>query len=177
MAKTTWKIDPAHSEIGFSVRHMMITNVRGTFQEFSAEVTTEDDNIFTADVDFTAKTASINTGVADRDTHLKSDDFFNSEKYPDIRFRGNKIKKKSDTEFTLTGDLTIRDVTKPIDLQVEFGGIVTDPYGQTKAGFTITGTLKRSGFNLKWNVVTEAGSIVVADDIKIACDVQLIKQS
>jgi polyisoprenoid-binding protein YceI len=175
--KTNWNIDNMHSEIGFKVKHMMITNVSGTFGKFNATATTDGDDFATAQFNFTAGIDSINTGVADRDAHLKSDDFFNAEAYPELTFKSYGIAKKDDENYVISGDLTIRDVTKQVQLDAEFGGIVVDPYGQTKAGFSITGKIKRSEFGLKWSAITEAGSIVVSDEIKLNSEVQLIKQS
>lgn len=175
--KTNWNIDNMHSEIGFKVKHMMITNVNGTFGQFTASAVTDGDDFSTAQFDFSAGIDSINTGVADRDAHLKSDDFFNAEAYPELTFKSTGVVKKDDENYVISGDLTIRDVTKRVDLDAEFGGIVVDPYGQTKAGLTITGKIKRSEFGLKWSAITEAGSIVVSDEIKLNSEVQLIKQS
>lgn len=175
--ETTWKIDNMHSEIGFKVKHMMITNVSGSFGEFNAEAHTTEDDFSTAKFNFSAGIDSINTGVADRDAHLKSDDFFNAEAYPELTFKSTGITKKNDEEYIISGDLTIRDVTKHVDFNAEFGGIVVDPYGQTKAGFSITGKIKRSEYNLKWSAITEAGGVVVSDEIKLQSEVQLIKQA
>ena len=175
--KTNWNIDNMHSEIGFKVKHMMITNINGSFGQFSATAETEGDDFSTASFNFSAAINSINTGVTDRDNHLKSDDFFNAEAFPELIFKSTAITKKDDENYVISGDLTIRDVTKHIDLAAEYGGIVVDPYGQIKAGFTINGKIKRSEFGLKWNALTEAGSIVVSDEIKLAAEVQLIKQA
>ena len=175
--KTNWNIDNMHSEIGFKVKHMMITNINGSFGQFSATAETEGDDFSTASFNFSAAINSINTGVTDRDNHLKSDDFFNAEAFPELIFKSTAITKKDDENYVISGDLTIRDVTKHIDLAAEYGGIVVDPYGQIKAGFTINGKIKRSEFGLKWNALTEAGSIVVSDEIKLAAEVQLIKES
>lgn len=168
---TTWKVDPAHSEIGFKVRHMMISTVSGSFEEFDATIESEDDSFKNAEFTFTAPVASISTKNKDRDTHLKSDDFFNAEKFPTISF-----KSKSFDGETMVGDLTIRDVTKEISLQVEFHGIAEDTYGQTKAGFEATGSINRKDFNLNWNAVTEAGNIVVSDKVNLIINCQFIKQ-
>jgi polyisoprenoid-binding protein YceI len=174
---TQWKIDPVHSEIQFKVKHLMISTVTGTFESFTLDVETEKDDfssvnkiVFTADID------SINTKNADRDTHLKSADFFNSAEHPELRFVSNKYEANGD-EAKLYGDLTIRGITQPIVLNVEAGGVVVDPYGQTKAGFTVTGKISRKSFGLTWNAVTEAGSVVVSDEIKIVAEVQLVKQA
>ncbi len=173
---TQWKIDPAHSEIQFKVKHLMITTVTGYFQKFDLTVETETDDFTTAKkIEFTADISSINTNNEQRDTHLKSADFFDAEQYNQLRFVGTKYHADGD-EAKLLGDLTIRGVTKPVTVNVEFGGIVVDPYGQTKAGFSVNGKISRKEFGLTWNAVTEAGSVVVSDEIKIHAEVQVIKQ-
>lgn len=174
--ETKWTVDNMHSEIGFKVKHMMITNVSGNFSDFSADATTQGNDFSTAQFNFSAAINSINTGVADRDAHLKADDFFNAEVYPSMTFKSSEVVKKTDDEFKLIGDLTIRDTTKKVELDVDFGGIVVDPYGQTKAGLTISGKIKRSEFGLKWSAVTETGSIVLSDDIRLNSEIQFIKQ-
>ena len=171
-AITKWKIDLAHSEIGFKVKHMMISTVTGHFEDFNAIAETDNDGFVNAEFDFVAKTNSINTKNKDRDGHLKSDDFFNAEKYPELSF-----KSKSFDGETLVGDLTIRDITKEIKLDVDFNGIAVDPYGQTKAGFEATGTINRKHFNLTWSAVTETGSIVVSDTVKLFVNIQFIKSA
>ena len=177
MSKTTWKIDPTHSEIQFKVRHLMISNVTGYFSKFDCKVETEGNDFTTAEnVLFTADVDSISTNNADRDTHLKSEDFFNAEKHSQIKFEGKKYELKGEDEAKLHGDLTIRGTTKPIVLDVEHAGVVEDPYGQTKAGFTVTGKINRKDFGLTWDAVTEAGKVVVSDEIRINCEVQLVKQ-
>ena len=177
MAKTKWVVDPAHSEIQFKVKHLMITTVTGYFREYNMEVETDEDDFTKASsIIFTAKTSSIDTNNSQRDTHLKSDDFFNAEKFDKVKFVGKSFAKAGEN-YELQGDLTIRDITKPLTLEVEYGGIVTDPYGQTKAGFTVDGKIKRKEFNLTWDAVTEAGQVVVSNDIRIHCEVQLIKQA
>ena len=171
-----WKIDPAHSEIQFKVKHLMITTVTGQFKQFDLTVETETDDFATAKkIEFTADIDSISTNNEQRDTHLKSADFFHAEEHEQLRFVGNKYEAKGD-EAKLHGDLTIRGTTKPITLNVEFGGIVVDPYGQTKAGFTVNGKISRKEFGLLWSAVTEAGSVVVADEIKIHAEIQVVKQ-
>lgn len=171
-----WKIDPMHSEIQFKVKHLMITTVTGNFKTFDLEVETETGDFNTAkSIVFTADIDSINTNNAQRDTHLKSADFFDSEKHGQLKFVGKKYQSDGN-EATLTGDLTIRGVTKPITLNVDFGGTVVDPWGQLKAGFTVSGKISRKEFGLLWNAVTEAGQVVVSDEIKIQAEVQLIRQ-
>jgi polyisoprenoid-binding protein YceI len=174
---TTWNLDGMHSEIGFKVKHMMITNVSGNFGTFNASAETEGDDFSSAKFVFSAEIDSINTGVSDRDGHLKSDDFFNASAYPQMIFKSTGVIKKGDENYVITGDLTIRDVTKNVSLNAEFGGITVDPYGQTKAGFSIEGKIKRSEYGLKWSAVTEAGSIVVSDDVKLNAELQFIKSA
>lgn len=169
---TNWSIDSAHSEIAFKVKHMMISTVTGYFEDFQAIAKTDGENFSDAIIEFSAKTESINTKNKDRDAHLKSDDFFNSEKFPEIKF----VSKSFDGE-KLIGDLTIRDVTKEITLDVDLNGVAVDPYGQTKAGFEIRGEVNRKDFNLTWSAITEAGSVVVSDKVKLVIDVQFIKQA
>ncbi|MEZ4966835.1 MAG: YceI family protein [Saprospiraceae bacterium] len=175
MAKTTWQLDPAHSEITFRVRHLVIATVSGKFTKFSANVSTEEDDFTTADIEFEAETASIDTGIEARDNHLRSDDFFNSEKFPALVFKSTGMKNTGGNEFQLDGNLTIRDVTKPISLKVEFGGTATDPYGNFKAAFEVTGSLNRKEFGLRWDALTEAGGAVVSDEVKIHANVQFAK--
>jgi len=172
MNKTIWTIDNTHSEIAFKVKHMMISTVTGHFENFQATIETEDDSFNNASIEFSAKTDSINTNNKDRDTHLKSDDFFNAEKFPELKF----VSKSFNGE-QLIGNLTIRDVTQEVVLEVTFNGIAIDSYGQTKAGFEIKGEIKRKDYNLTWNAVTETGSIVVSDKVKLAIDAQFIKQA
>ncbi|WP_295793886.1 YceI family protein [Mucilaginibacter sp.] len=172
---TTWKIDPSHSEVQFKVKHLMITTISGHFHNYDLEVLTEGDDFTTASkIEFSADVDSISTKNEQRDAHLKSAEFFNAEEHVVIRFGGNKFEQDAD-EYLLHGDLTIKGITKPILLHVDFGGIVVDPYGQTKAGFTVTGKISRKEFGLTWDAVTEAGQIVVSDEIRINCDIQLIK--
>ncbi|MDC6366204.1 MULTISPECIES: YceI family protein [Flavobacteriaceae] len=169
--KTKWNIDNAHSEVGFKVKHMMISTVKGHFEDYTASVEASDDSFSDATFNFSAKTGSINTKNSDRDNHLKSDDFFNAEGFPEMTFHS-----KSFDGSTMIGDLTIRDVTKEIALEVDFNGVAVDPYGQTKAGFEMKGKINRKDFNLTWSAVTEAGSVVVADTVNLVIDAQFIKE-
>lgn len=174
---TQWKIDPTHSEILFKVKHLMITTVTGSFKQYDLTVETETDHFATVNkIEFSADISSINTNNEQRDTHLKSADFFSAEEHSQLLFVGNKYEANGD-EAKLHGTLNIRGVAKPITLKVEFAGIVVDPYGQTKAGFTVDGKVSRKEYGLTWNAVTEAGSIVVSDEIKIHAEVQLVKQA
>ncbi|WP_205945738.1 YceI family protein [Pedobacter frigiditerrae] len=172
---THWKIDPSHSEIEFKVRHLMITTITGHFATYNLEVETEGDEFTNAaKIEFTADVNSIGTNNQQRDEHLKSAEFFDAELHPKITFIGNQL-EKNDAIYLLHGALTIKGVTKSIPLEVEFGGIIVDPYGQYKAGFTITGKISRKEFGLVWNPMTEAGQVVVGDQIRINCNIQLIK--
>jgi polyisoprenoid-binding protein YceI len=176
MANNKWAIDPAHSEIQFKVKHLMITTVTGYFKTFDLQAETVTDDFSTArKIEFSADINSIDTNNQQRDTHLKSADFFNAEEHGQLRFVGTNYVANGE-EAKLHGNLTIRGITKPVTLNVEFGGMVVDPYGQTKAGFTVTGKISRKEFGLTWNAVTEAGSVVVSDEIKIHAEVQLVKQ-
>ncbi|MGB8191293.1 MAG: YceI family protein [Chitinophagaceae bacterium] len=175
---TKWTADPAHSEVQFKVRHLMITTVTGYFKKFNIEVETGDEKDFTTakKILFTADINSIDTNNAQRDTHLRSADFFDAENHPEIKFEGKRYETDGDNA-KLHGELTIRGVSHPLVLDVEFGGIVVDPYGNTKAGFTVDGKIDRKVFGLTWNAVTEAGQVVVSNEIKVHCEVQLIKQA
>lgn len=174
MKTTKWVIDPTHSEITFKVKHLMISNVKGEFRTFQANIDSEDftNSIISAHID----TSSISTNNNDRDTHLKSLDFFEVEKYPEITFVSTSLKKVKDDEFQLVGDITIKGITKEITLDTEFGGFMKDPYGNEKAGFSINGKLNRKDFGLNWNAALEAGGVMVGNEIKINAEVQFIKQ-
>lgn len=174
MSIQNWNTDVMHSEVNFKVKHMMVSTVTGTFSSFDARVSTEGEDFSSAKVEFSADINSISTRNNDRDAHLKSDDFFNAEKFPKMTFVSKEMKKDGD-DYKLVGDLTIRDTTKEVELDVEFNGIAVDPYGQTKAGFEIKGSVNRKEFGLKWDAVTEAGSVVVSDKVKIEINLQLVK--
>ncbi|QEH40401.1 YceI family protein [Chitinophaga sp. XS-30] len=173
----TWKIDPAHSEIEFKVKHLMITNVTGHFGEYSATLESGKDDFSDAVISFEADVNSISTKNQQRDEHLKSADFFDSAKYPKITFSSTEVKKKDAENFVLTGDLTIRDVTRPVELEVEYTGTLVDPYGQTKAGFELKGKINRKDFGLTWSATTEAGGLVLSDDVRLVLAVQMVKQA
>lgn len=175
--KTKWGIDPTHSEVSFKVKHLMITNVKGVFKQFDASIYTSGDNFMTSEIDLRINTESVDTGVADRDAHLKSADFFDVENFGDMHFVGSSFEKVDDESYTLYGDLTIKDVTKQVKLDVEFGGVMKDPWGNEKAGYSINGKINRKDFGLTWNAALEAGGVLVSDDVKISCEVQLIKQA
>lgn len=173
---STYKIDAAHSEINFKIKHLMIASVSGSFTNFDATVTTENDDFENAAISFTAQVDSINTNNAQRDGHLKSGDFFDAVQFPTLSFTSTSFTKKNDEEFELIGNLTVKGITKPVTLAVEYGGTTTDFYGQTKAGFEINGKISRKEFGLTWDAVTEAGNVVVSDDVKLMLNVQMIKQ-
>ncbi|HEY0261862.1 MAG TPA: YceI family protein [Chitinophagales bacterium] len=177
MATTKWAIDPTHSEIGFKVKHMMFTNVSGKFEKFEATVEAEDDNFENAKIEFSAEAASVSTGNADRDNHLKSGDFFDATQFPTLSFKATSFKKINSEDFELTGDFTLHGVTKTITLPVEFGGLAKDPWGNTKAGFAISGKLNRKDFGLNWNATLEAGGVLVGEEVKLAIELQLLKQA
>jgi len=175
MNTTKWLLDPAHSEIHFKVRHLMISNVTGHFKHFMVTAETEGDDFSTVhDVEFSADVQSIDTGNSQRDDHLKSSDFFNSEKHGKIHFHSENYERKNGMEV-LHGNLTIHGMTKPVSIVVEFGGIVKDPYGQTKAGFTINGRLSRKEFGLTYNAVTETGGVVIGNEVKFNGEIQFVK--
>ncbi|MGX5818461.1 YceI family protein [Chitinophaga lutea] len=173
----TWKIDPAHSEIEFKVKHLMITNVTGHFGTYDATMTASKEDFSDADIQFEADVNSISTKNTQRDEHLKSPDFFDGASHPKVTFKSTAVVKKDAETFVLKGDLTIRGTTKPVELNVEYNGITVDPYGQTKAGFELTGKINRKDFGLSWSATTEAGGLVVSDEVRLALAVQMVKQA
>jgi len=174
---TKWVIDPMHSEVQFKVKHLVISTVSGFFKSFEGEIITEGDDFENAEVDFSLDINSIDTNQTQRDEHLKGGEFFDAEKYPKIIFKSTSLTKTDDEEYELKGNLTIKDVTKPVALTAEFGGSAADFYGNTKAGFEISGKVNRKEFGLTWDGVTEAGSVVVGEDIKLLINIQLTKQA
>jgi len=172
--KTTWAIDPTHTEVQFKVKHLVIATVTGSFKKFSGSLETESDDFDGAEVNFSLDANSIDTNQADRDAHLKSPDFFAAEQYPTLDFAGT-LKKVDGSEYTLNGDLTIRGTTKPIVLNVDFGGTIIDPWGNNRAGFEITGKLNRKDYGLNWNALTEAGGMVVSEDVKLHINAEVTK--
>jgi polyisoprenoid-binding protein YceI len=176
MSTTKWIIDPTHSEVSFKVKHLVISTVTGYFRSFegSAESASED-NFDGAKIEFSAAIDSIDTNQKDRDAHLKSADFFDAATNPNLTFANGVLEKKGD-DYVLKGDLTMRETTLPVELTVELGGVAGDPYGNTKAGFEIQGKVSRKAYGLTWSAVTEAGSVVVGDEVKIIASIQLVKQ-
>ena len=177
MPTKKWVIDTLHSEIRFKIKHLMISNVTGSFNKFEGTAETEENDFSKAKVNFRADISSIDTGNEQRDGHLKTGDFFDTENFPSLQFVSTAAEKGDDDDYTLYGDLTMRGVTKNIKLNVEAGGIAKDSYGNTKAGFTVTGKINRKDFGLTWSAVTEAGGLMLGDDVKIDCEVQLTEQA
>jgi polyisoprenoid-binding protein YceI len=175
MSSIKWVADPTHSEISFKVKHMMMTNVTGTFGQFSVDAETEAEDFSSAKVSFAAQIASINTGNEQRDGHLKSADFFDAEKNPELKFVSTSMTKKDDENYVLNGDLTIGEVTNSVSLDVEFGGINKDPWGNQKAGFSINGKINRKEFGLTWNAALETGGVLVSEEVKLSAEIQLVK--
>ena len=174
--KTKWVIDPQHSEINFKVKHLMITNVKGEFKNFSGDVLTSGDDFDNASITVHIDASSIFTNSDDRDTHLKGSDFFDVENFKEITFVSKSFKKISDDEYKLVGDLTIKDVTNEISFDVEFGGINSDPWGNVKAGFSMEQKINRKDWGLTYNAVLETGGVLVGEEVKINIEVELLKQ-
>lgn len=171
-----WTIDNAHSEIGFSVKHLMISRVRGEFKEFGGTVEINLEDPSRSSAEGYAEVASIRTGDADRDQHLRSADFFNAEEYPRLTFRSTRVEKLAEDQYRVTGDLTIRDVTNEVVFNVTNEGVAKDPWGGTRLGLSATTKIDRKAFGLTWNVALEAGGWLVGDDVKIDVELQLVKQ-
>ena len=176
LVKTKWAIDPAHTEVHFKVKHLVISTVTGKFEKFDGAVYSSKPDFSDAEAEFSVDVDSINTSQPDRDGHLKSPDFFDTASHPKLTFKSTGIKKTGDSEYAMTGDLTIRGATKSVQLTVEYGGTTKDPWGNTKAGFEITGKINRKDFGLSWSVVTETGGLVVSDEVKLQLAVEVAKQ-
>jgi len=174
-AQTIWIIDHSHSQVMFTVSHLVIAEITGSFKKFSGNIKSSEADFTDAQIDFTIDVNSVNTDNEMRDNHLKGDDFFNADKYPKMVFKGKSFKKVSGNKYQLTGELTIRDVTKTITLDVTYAGTVLDPWENTKAGFKIKGTINRFDYNLKWNNLTDAGGAVVGEDVEITVNLELAK--
>ena len=175
--ETKWSIDPAHSDIEFKVRHMMIAHVKGKFKTFDASIYTAGNDFLTADIDLWIDAASISTGDLQRDEHLKGEDFFDVRNHKQITFTANTIGKMlPEDNHELWGDLTMKGITKNIKLNIQFGGIANDSYGNEKAGFTLNGKINRKDFGLTWNAALEAGGVLVGEEVKISCEIELVKQ-
>lgn len=171
-----WVLDPMHSEVQFKVKHLVISTVTGFFKSFEGSFETADESFDGAAIDFSLDVSSIDTNQEQRDQHLKSAEFFDADKYPKIKFKSTSFTNTKGDNYELVGNLTVKDVTKSVKLDVEYGGTATDFYGNTKAGFEITGVINRKDFGLTWDGVTEAGAIVLGSDIKITINTQFAKQ-
>lgn len=176
MSTTKWALDPSHSEVQFKVKHLMISTVTGHFKNFDASVETQGDDFSTAKINFTADVNSITTNNEQRDGHLKTGDFFEAEKHPQIKFESTRLEKAGD-DYKLHGNFTIRGVTKPVVLDVDYGGTTKDPWGNTRAGFEINGKINRKEFGMSFNAATETGGLVVGEDVKLHSNVEFVKQA
>lgn len=176
LTKTTWAIDPTHSEVQFKVKHLVISTVTGSFKSFEGILETDSDDFEGATIQFSADVNSIDTNMEQRDAHLKSADFFDAENHPKLIFVSSSFIQKEEDTYTLVGDLTMRGVTKAVTLSAVYGGQMVDFYGNTKAGFEIKGKINRKDFGLNWGAVTEAGGVVVSDEVKLHFNIQLVKQ-
>lgn len=177
MATTKWAIDNTHSEIHFKVRHLMVSWVTGSFNQFNAVAETENDDISTAKVRFTADINSISTNNEQRDTHLRTGDFFDAEKYPQLVFESSKLEKVDDDNYKLYGTLTMRGISKKVVLNVEYGGITQDPWGNTRIGISVSGKINRKEFGVSFSMVSETGSILLGEEVSINANVQFVKQA
>lgn len=177
MATKHWVLDASHSDVQFKVKHLMITTVTGSFKTFSGSVETEGDDITTAKIQFTADVTSISTNNDQRDAHLKNGDFFDVDNHPQLTFVSSKLEKVDGDDYKLYGTLTMRGVSKEIALNVEFGGIITDPWGNTRAGYTVTGKVNRTDFGVSFGAVTDGGAILLGHDVSIIANVQFVAQA
>ena len=171
-----WVIDPTHSEVIFKVKHLVISTLTGYFREFSGSLETIDESFKNAVAQFEATIDSIDTNNADRDAHLKSDDFFAAAEFPSLKIKNAKFNSRTEDSFEVDALIEIRGIERPVKLQAELGGVMVDPYGQTKAGFEISGKINRKDFGLNWSAVTEAGGIVVSDEVRLVASLQFVKQ-
>ncbi|HWB26489.1 MAG TPA: YceI family protein [Chitinophagaceae bacterium] len=177
MATKKWVLDASHSDIQFKVKHLMITTVTGTFKEFTGAVETEDDDISSAKIEFSANVNSVSTNNEQRDAHLKNGDFFDADNFPRLSFISSRLEKVEGEEYKLYGTLTMRGVSKPVILDVDFGGIITDPWGNTRSGFTVTGKINRLDFGVSFSVASETGAVLLGHDVNITANVQFVAQA
>lgn len=175
MAKSNWQVDAVHSNVDFSIKHMMIASVRGSFHSFSATVVADSQDLTDAEIDFTIDVDSIDTRNKDRDGHLKSGDFFDVANFPTITFKSTGVAKKTDGEYHVTGDMTVHGVTRKETFLVTFEGEGTDPYGNEKAGFSVEGSIKRSDYGLTYNAALETGGVLIGDQVKISISIEAAK--
>jgi polyisoprenoid-binding protein YceI len=176
MTKTKWLLDPMHSELQFKIKHLMISNVSGAFKNFSAEVETEAEDFSTAKINLAAQMDSISTNNEQRDAHLRNSDFFEVEKYPELKFKSTKVEEVDNDTFVLHGELTIKEITKPVKLNVEFNGATKDPWGGERAGFVISGKINRTDWGVNFNSVLETGGLMLGEEVKINSEIELVKQ-
>ena len=177
MENTTWALDPTHSELHFKIKHLMISTVSGQFNTFKGTVETNGDDFTTAKVHFQADINSISTNNVQRDEHLKAGDFFGADVHPQLEFEGDKMEKVNNDEYKLYGTLTIKGVSKKLALDVEFGGITKDPWGNTRTGFSVSGKINRQDYGISFGAVSETGGLLLGDDVKIQANVQFVKQA
>jgi polyisoprenoid-binding protein YceI len=177
MTKTKWILDSTHSELGFKIKHLMISHVSGSFQNFQVDAVTDNDDFNTAQIKATVAMASISTNNEQRDAHLRNSDFFEVEKYPKLTFQSTKIEKIDDDTFILFGELTLKGITKPVQLKVEHSSIINDAWGGERAGFTVTGKIKRSDWGINFGGLTEAGGLALGEDVKLNSEIQMVKQA
>jgi polyisoprenoid-binding protein YceI len=176
MSNQGWKVDNTHSSINFSVRHMVVAKVRGSFQRWTSELTIDDADLSKSTVGVTIESASIQTALADRDAHLKSADFFDVERYPHLTFKSKRIERAGDDRYRMIGDLTIKDVTREVTLDVEYAGKSKDPWGGERAGFSAHTSIERKDWGLTWNLLLETGGLVVGDKIEVAIEIEAVRQ-
>lgn len=177
MANTKWVLDPTHSELGFKIKHLMISSVSGLFKNFEAEVEMNEADFSLAQINLTADVASISTNNEQRDLHLRTSDFFEVEKYPELKFRSTKVEKMDSDTFALYGELTLKGVTKPVKLNVEYNGVTKDPWGGERAGFVVAGKINRSDWGVSFNGVLETGGVMLSEEVRINSEIQLVKQA
>ena len=175
--RTKWALDPTHSELGFRVKHLMIATVKGEFQKFNASIEAVGENFDRARVQATLDASSIFTNEENRDKHLRSADFFDVEQHPNLQFTGTAMEHVGGSDYKLTGDLTIKGITKPVTLDVEFGGQNTDPWGNEKLAFSLSGKINRKEWGLNWNAALETGGVLVSDEVRINGELQFVKQA
>jgi polyisoprenoid-binding protein YceI len=177
MAITKWILDPTHSELGFKIKHLMISNVSGSFKNFTVEVESKGEDFSTAQINLRAAMTSISTNNEQRDAHLRNSDFFEVEKYPELSFKSTRVETIENDRFALYGELTLKDVTNPVKLDVEFNGVTNDPWGGERAGFLVTGKINRSKWGVNFNGVLETGGVMLGEEVKITGEIQLVKQA
>jgi polyisoprenoid-binding protein YceI len=177
MEKTKWVVDPMHSELGFKIKHLMISNVSGIFKDFKIEMETAGEDLSTASIQLTADINSIDTKNPQRDEHLRAADFFEADKYPELKFISTSVEHKQDDEYKVFGHLTMKGVTLPVELKVEYSGVTKDPWGGERAGFTVEGKIRRTEFGLTFNSILDSGGVGLGEDVRILAELQLVKQA